>query len=153
AAAKQVVAQIYQEVAQAVQATAAAINGGQVASAPIEELTKWARDSSKRGRLDAMVALASSEPELATTGTAWDADRWALNVNNGTIDLQSGELRPHRQDDMFTLLAPVDYDPNARCPRFEAFLEHVQPDPEVRAWIQRYLGYALTGDVREQCLA
>jgi putative DNA primase/helicase len=100
-----------------------------------------------------MIALARSEPELSAASTIWDRNPWLLNVANGTIDLRTGELQQHRQADMLTMLAPVDYSPESQAPRFEKFLERVQPDPEVRAWIQRYLGYSISGDVREQCLS
>lgn len=155
-AAKQVVASVYAEAAGIAHASAVAINSGGTTTTEgtfLEELTKWARDSAKRARVEAMIALAESEPELATSSQIWDADAWLLNVANGTIDLRTGEIRQHSQSDMITMLAPFDYDPHAKAPRWEAFLEQVQPDPEIRAWLQRYLGYALTGDVREQCLA
>lgn len=155
-AAKGVVANVYADAASGAQRAAQAVNGATetITIGPaLEELTKWARDSAKRARIEAMISLAQSEEEIATSSKIWDQDAWALNVANGTIDLRDGELRPHRQADMMTMIAPVDYDPGAKCPRFEQFLDRVQPDAEVRAWIQRYLGYALTGDVREQCLS
>lgn len=155
AAAKQVVASIYADAAACAARAAQAINSGGTAGGDsvLEALTKHAGDSAKRARIEAMIALARSEPEIAASSHVWDADPWLLNTLNGTVDLRTGELYAHRQADLLTMLAPVEYDPNATCPRFEAFLERVQPDEEVRAWIQRYLGYALTGDVREQCIA
>jgi hypothetical protein len=51
------------------------------------------------------------------------------------------------------MLAPTIYDPAAAAPVWERFLERVLPDAGVCAWVQRYMGYALTGDVREQVLA
>lgn len=153
-AAKGVVAQLYLETSQVAARQANAANSGTLTQgAPIEDLAKWCKDSSKASRITAMIQLARSEPELATTSSIWDSDPWLLNVSNGTIDLRSGELHAHAQGDMLTMLAPVEYDPLAEAPQWEAFLSRVQPDEEVRAYLQRYLGYALTGDVREQCLA
>jgi putative DNA primase/helicase len=154
-AAKQVVAAIYADASAVARAAAVAVNSGTTTQegSALEDLTKHARDTAKRSRLEAMIALAESEPELAASSKIWDADPWLLNVANGTVDLRTGEIRPHRQSDLITMIAPVDYDPLAKAPRFEQFIARVQPDPEIRAWIQRYLGYALTGDVREQCLA
>jgi putative DNA primase/helicase len=153
--AKETVAAIYAEAAQCANTAATAVNAGDTSTggAMAEALARWASNSAKRPRIEAMVALARSEPELATSRDVFDRDAWALNVANGTIDLRDGELRPHRQSDMFTMLAPVDYDPSAEAPRWEAFLARALPDPQVRGWVQRYLGYALTGDVREQCLS
>lgn len=155
-AAKQVVASIYAEAASCANSAAIAVNAGESTTTDegfVDELMKHARDSAKRSRIDAMVSLASTEPEIAASSRLWDSDAWLLNVANGTIDLRSGELQPHRQSDMITMLAPVDYDPEALAPRWLQFLERVQPDAEIRSWIQRYLGYSITGDVREQCLA
>lgn len=155
-AAKHVVAQLYSNASASAQRAAQAVANATITSAPTEdldELTKWAAKSTTRARIEGMVSLAQSEPEIAASSTIWDQDAWLLNVANGTIDLRSGEIREHRQSDMITMLAPVDYDPEAVCPRWEQFLARVQPDEQSRTWIQRYLGYAITGDVREQCLS
>jgi putative DNA primase/helicase len=153
--AKEAVAAIYAEAAQYANVAASAVNAGDTSNggAMAETLARWASNSAKRPRIEAMVALARSEPELATSRDVFDRDIWALNVANGTIDLRDGELRPHRQGDMITMLAPATYDPTAEAPRWEAFLARALPDAQVRGWVQRYLGYALTGDVREQCLS
>jgi putative DNA primase/helicase len=115
-----------------------------------EALNDHAARTSKAAAIAAMIKLAQSEDGIAATPDMFDRDDFALNVSNGTIDLRTGELRPHRQSDMITMLAPVAYDPSATATRWSTFLEQVQPDPEQRAWLQRLLGYALTGDVREQ---
>jgi len=99
-----------------------------------------------------MVSLAESEAPIAATPDAFDRDPWLFNVENGTINLQTGELRPHRQTDMITKIAPVAYVADADCPRWDAFLARVLPDLEVRVVVQRYLGYCLTASVREQVL-
>src|SRR5262249_36320059 len=75
-----------------------------------------------------------------------------LNTPSGTLDLETFELRPHRFTDYLTKITGAAYDPTALCPRWEAFLEEVLPDPEVRAFMQRSFGYALTGLTTEQCL-
>ncbi len=153
-AAKAVTAAVYADAARVMASAAMAINaGGSVGPTNAEALVKHASDSAKRARLDAMVALARSESEIAIGHSVFDKDPWMLNVQNGTVDLRSGEIAPHKQDDMHTKIAAVDYDPNATAPKWEAFLRRVLPDPEVRDWVQRFAGYSLTGDVGEQCLA
>jgi P4 family phage/plasmid primase-like protien len=159
-AAKTVVAELYAE-ASALSARAsrsmhvdgsltdAATRAGGLASALLAHAIK----SSKAAALDAMLKLAQSETPIAASRADFDGDRWAFNVANGTLDLRTGQLRPHRQTDMITKLAPVTYDPAATCPRWDAFLARVLPDPELRTWLQRYSGYALTGNVSEQALA
>lgn len=153
-AAKQITARILLEGAQAMASAAAAINaGGSVGPSGAESLQKWGYESSKQGRINAMVSLARSEPEIVASHSAFDKDPWSLNVQNGTVDLRTGELSKHRQSDMLTKIAAVDYDPAAQCPEWERFLYRVMPDPAVTDWLQRMAGYSLTGDVGEQCLA
>jgi P4 family phage/plasmid primase-like protien len=84
-----------------------------------------------------------------------DLDRgdYLLNVKNGTLDLRTGELRPHRREDLITKLAPVEYDPGRGCPEWLMFLERVMGgNVGLIDYLQRVVGYALTGDVSEQCL-
>jgi putative DNA primase/helicase len=45
-----------------------------------------------------------------------DRDPFLLNVFNGTLDLRTGKLRPHRREDLLTKLAPAEFKPNATCP-------------------------------------
>ncbi|MBN2490539.1 MAG: hypothetical protein JXQ29_06800 [Planctomycetes bacterium] len=109
------------------------------------------RFQSRRVLADAL-ALASTELEVVAGVEAWDADPWALNTPTGTMDLRSGEVRPHRRSDLLTKLAGAGFDPKAEAPRWRQFLERVLPDPDVRDYIQRLLGYAASGAVREHVL-
>ena len=150
-AAKSVVAGLYAEVASVALAQAEAVNAGSAPSNDyLDGLKKWAADSAKAPRVAAMIKLAESEPEIAAESSIWDSDPWLLNVANGTIDLRTGSLRPHRQDDMITKISPAEFDENARAPEWQRFLSEVVPDLEVQSWLQRFLGYCLTGSVREQ---
>lgn len=45
-----------------------------------------------------------------------------------------------------TKMMPVEYDPKATCPQFDAFLARVQPDPEIRAFLQRWFGLSMTAN-------
>lgn len=113
-------------------------------------LDKWAHASNNRQRLDAMVHVA--RPALVVPSEALDADPWLLNCSNGTIDLRTGKLRAPQQSDLITLLSPVEFDPDATCPTWEAFLAKSLPSEEMRAWVQKAIGYTLTGDVTEHVL-
>jgi len=80
-------------------------------------------------------------------------DPLAFNVLNGTIDLTTGRLRPHRRADLLTKLAPVPFAPDAACPRWERFLAEIfDGEPEMPGFMQRAAGYTLTGDTGEECL-
>jgi len=114
---------------------------------------KWASACQARARLDAMVALAASEPPIPVRSDDFDRDPWLLNVANGTLDLRSGDLRPHRREDLLTVAAPVAFDPAAECPTWERFLTRIMgEDGALISFLQRVVGYSLTGDVSEQKL-
>ncbi|QBS38740.1 DNA primase (plasmid) [Thermaerobacter sp. FW80] len=113
-------------------------------------LAKHAMKSESAARIRAMLELAASEPGVPVLPDDLDGDPWLLNVENGTLDLRTGELRPHRREDYLTKLAPVKYDPDARAPRWEAFLRRVlADDADLIQWVQKAVGYTLTGDVSE----
>jgi putative DNA primase/helicase len=112
---------------------------------------KWAGSSSNKPRLEAMLRVA--QPDLAITADMLDSDPWLLNCKNGTIDLRTGTLNAHRQEDYITKLAPVDYEPSAHPPRFRQFLSEIfEGSQPIIDFVQRALGYSLTSSVREQVL-
>jgi putative DNA primase/helicase len=118
-----------------------------------EKLLKHASKSEQANKIRAMIELAATEPEIALTSDRLDADPWLFNVENGTLDLRSGALRPHRREDLITRLAPVEYSPRAKAQRWRRFmLEVMDDDAELVDFLQRAVGYAMTGDTREQCL-
>jgi putative DNA primase/helicase len=117
-----------------------------------KDLARHAVRSESQNRIDAMISLATSEPGIPICPEDLDANPWLLNVENGTIDLRTGQLRDHDRADLITNLAPVDYDDQAAAPTFAAFLETVLPSEELRRFVQRMLGYCLTGAVSEQVL-
>lgn len=107
--------------------------------------------SQSASRIEAM--LSQARPYLNISMDDLDRDTWLVNARNGTLDLRTGDLREHDREDLITKAVPFDYDPEAAAPRFEEFLRQVLPDPEVRAFVQRYAGYSLTGSTRERVLA
>lgn len=112
-------------------------------------LWKHALASEGAGRIDAMIRLTRAQTGVAVMPEALDTGHWDLPCANGTVDLRVGELRPSRREDLATRSLKITWDPEARCPRWLQFLEEVQPDPEVRSFLQRWAGYACTGVIRE----
>jgi putative DNA primase/helicase len=113
-----------------------------------KRLAAWATASLSRNRLDAMQALAQSE--LPARTDAFDKDPMLLNVTNGTLSLQTLELRPHRAGDQITHIAGAPYDPAARCPLWLKFLDRIMDhDQDMIAFLQRMAGYSLTGNTTE----
>jgi putative DNA primase/helicase len=100
-----------------------------------------------------MTALAGSFKRIATGVDDFDSDQWMLNVANGIVDLRTGKLREHDRDALCTRAAPTHYDPDAADERWTSFLEHVSNgNAEVVDFLQRAVGYSLTGDTREDKL-
>lgn len=118
-----------------------------------QALLRWALKSEDKKTLQASIDLAWSEPSVTVMPEALDFDPWLLNCQNGTIDLKTGALRPHRQEDLLTKLSPVAYDPSAKCPRWDAtILEICGGDADLVAFLQRCIGYSLTGDAGEHAI-
>ena len=116
-----------------------------------ERLAKWAITSESRQRISAMVELAA--PMCLASPDEFDADDWLLNCENGVLNLQTFEFMPHNPSLKLTKLAPVTYDPHADCPKWKAFLNRIFDGNErLIRFVQRAVGYSLTGSTREQCL-
>ena len=118
-----------------------------------ERLVRHALPYEAKKKLDAMIALAASRLDIVVLPEQLDRNKWLLNVNNGTLDLRTGELREHRREDLITKLAPVRHDPEAKATLFEIFLNDIfAGNQDVIRFVQRAIGYAITGDTSEQCL-
>lgn len=116
-------------------------------------LANWAKKSEARARIDAMIELAKAMLPMPIRITDFDRDDYLLNVANGTLNLRTGTLQAHSREDLITKLAPAAYDGQATAPRWDQFLEEVLPDAEERGYVQRRVGYSLTGVTDEQDLA
>lgn len=114
-----------------------------------KHLAKWAFSSQSRARKVAMIEGLRGQPGISISPDMLDRDPWLLNVNNGTLDLRTGSLRPHDPADLLTKLAPVSYNPSAKAPTFDQFMASIL-EPEVVTFLQRALGYCLTGSTEEQ---
>ncbi len=116
-----------------------------------EAVTRWALTSQGRARLEAMVELASTEPEIIARVEDFDANPMLLNCANGIIDLEYGALQQHRREALCTKLAPAEYDPAATNAVWGHYLdEATQGDAALAAYLQRAVGYTLTGLTDEQ---
>lgn len=115
---------------------------------------KWAATSQGEARINALLALARTEKPIVVTANDLDAHPYLLSCANGTLDLSTSTLRPADPADLLTRGTDVPYDPHAKCPRFERFLTEVfDSDTNVIAFLQRLVGYCLTGDTREHLIA
>jgi putative DNA primase/helicase len=81
----------------------------------------------------------------------FDQDPFLLNVRNGVIDLRTSQLGQHDRSLMITKVASVTFDEKAKAPRWIRFLNEItNGNKNLIGYLQRTLGYSLTGDVREQ---
>lgn len=121
--------------------------------AKIDSIHGWQCTSESKGKLNAMVDLMETSLVLDIDLDAFDADPLLFNCKNGTVDLRTGELRSHCKEDLITVCVPITYDPNAHCPLWIEFLKDVTAgDEELMAYLQRAVGYTLTGLTDEHCL-
>lgn len=113
-----------------------------------KDIGKVESASGVRGVLD----LASNMHPCTLAGRELDADPRLLNTATGTVHLDAGTIAPPDPADHLSKVTRAGFDPAARSPMFEDFLERIQPDADMRAFLARQLGYALLGLVREHVL-
>lgn len=112
-----------------------------------------ARGLTSAGTIAAVERLARSDPRHARRAEAFDADPWALNTPGGVIDLRTGNMRPHRKDDLFTKATSVTPS-RSSCRRWLRFLfEITHRDKHFVRYLQRFIGYTLTGVIEEHAFA
>jgi putative DNA primase/helicase len=124
-----------------------------------DKVASWGRTSESAGHINCIAKMA--EPRLARATDAFDADPLIVNVNNGTLAFArpdgeraaSMRIRSHRREDLNTKVAPVTYDPAATSPLFDAFLAEVQPDADMRDFLDVWAGYSMTGLADAQKMA
>jgi len=104
-------------------------------------------------RLEGIVKLAATEGRLRISHEDLDTHPMLLNVRNGTLDLRTGILLPHRREDFLTQKAAVAFDPSATSPLWLRFISQAAgDDPELIRFLQMSAGLALSGDVSCQAL-
>jgi putative DNA primase/helicase len=110
------------------------------------EVLKWANQAKSNSRLNSAIESANSDPRVVVAVEEWDGDEYLLGVANGVINLRTGELLRGRPDLHITKRTPVAYTPGMRNVRWEQFLDFATGgDKELQDWIQRAVGYTLTG--------
>jgi putative DNA primase/helicase len=107
----------------------------------------------RRQALVSMLEFAAALKPIADAGDGWDRDPWLLGVPNGVVDLRTGMLRDGHPGDRITMQAGTPYDPTATCDRWTDFIAEIFAGcDELVTFVQRAIGYSLTGDTSEQVL-
>lgn len=86
-----------------------------------------------------------SEAKLPVRVEEFDTDNELVNVNNGVVNLRTGELHPHDSKFLMRKILPFDYKPGEECPKWLAFLDFTIKDMETIKWVQKALGLSLSG--------
>jgi len=116
-----------------------------------DDLYKDVRRVESASGLNGVLDIAGNLRPLAVTHKAMDSDPHLFNTPAGTIDLRTGDLRPHRREDHITKCARAGIG-DEHDDEWTAFLERILPDVEVRTFIQRLIGYSMLGEVREHLM-
>lgn len=115
----------------------------------VEKTMTFANSLASDNGIKAITNRFSCQPGIARSIKAFDANPALLCLENGTFDLETMSLRQHSSDDLLTRRMSITFDPDAECPLWEKSLIDWLPDPEIRAYVQRALGYTLLGTVGE----
>lgn len=111
----------------------------------------WAVASENRYKIDSCIYSASKMKPIADSGRNWDEDDMLLGAPNGVIDLRTGDLRDGKPEDRITMSVGTDFDPKAECPIWLEFLSRVTDgDDDLQGFLQRSVGYSLTGQGKQQ---
>jgi len=115
------------------------------------ELLKWALSSAREPNMRHSITLAQTHLGIPFLLSDLDRDPWSLNCHNGTINLRTGELGLHDRTQLISKLSGTEYNPEAECPLWGQFLNRIMGGKEeLISFLQRAVGYALTGDISEQ---
>lgn len=126
--------------------------GGDPKEDPGAALKKVALGFTQTRHIDSLIRELRAVPSVHVDASAFDAHPHLLTFANGTVDLRSGDLKPHSKGDLLTYGLDIDYRPEAECPRWLSFLLEVFPgSPELADYFRRLVGYGITGSVQEQC--
>lgn len=125
------------------------------ASEGSEELKKaFAKHISKsRSNHSKNNMLREVQHKLPVLPSSLDRDKMAFNLSNGTLSLRTGELSPHSRERLITRLSPVEFSESAECPLWTKFLDEIfAGDEELIRYVQKAVGYSMTGETTEQCV-
>jgi putative DNA primase/helicase len=107
---------------------------------------KWAVTSRNASRVNAAMNMMKSMDGATISVSEMDYRKDLLNLGNGELSLETGELQPHDPSHLMTRMFNANFDPNATAPHWDSFLRQVVPDEKTRKYIQRAVAYTLLGN-------
>lgn len=113
----------------------------------------FAKKIQSKSRLDAGLSLTEICPSVATLQRRWNSDPDLIALQNGVVNLKTGEFRGGIPEDNINSHLTTEYSKDAVCPFWEQFLLDVfEEDLQIIQFVQRAIGYSITGHIKEQCL-
>ena len=104
-------------------------------------------------RIQALVGLLKMSKDIKVSDEELDTDNYLFNVNGITLNLKNGKGFPPEPTNLITKRSKFIYDKDAKCPTWDMFLLQIfNKDTDLIRFVQKAMGYSLSGDVREQCL-
>ena len=134
------------ELADALMHYALTIQDERVRKEFIRFCTRW------QARHNREVFLKDAQSVHPISASVFDVDPYVFNCKNGTLRLDTMTFSPHDPDDFLTKISDVTYDPEARCERFERFIGEITEDVQKARFLQKALGYGLSGDTQFECM-
>ncbi|WP_324604691.1 phage/plasmid primase, P4 family [Mycolicibacterium neoaurum] len=117
-----------------------------------DKLWQDAESCQSAAGIEGITRIARTWKGFATPVTSLDADPYTVNLQNLTLNLETGETRNHDSADLITKIANAQYDSSSQCPQWLEYLTKVLPDSEVREFVQVLMGLALAGTQLEHIL-
>lgn len=118
-----------------------------------KSFVSWISRSRNTSKLDNMLKEVMYWDGVAVLPEDLDSNPWLLCCKNGTVDLRTGKLQEHKREDLITKMSPVEYIRGAKAPLWEKFLERIfDAKKDLIEFMQRAVGYSLTGSTREQAV-
>ena len=115
--------------------------------------SKVAMSISTYAKIRNILKLAMTNHKVSVSSSRFDLDPMTINVINGVINLRNGELSRNRKCDLITKQACITFDPSKSCPNWLYFLQQTMSnDNDLINYLQRAVGYSLTGSLEEQAL-
>ena len=135
------------ELADALMSYALTIEDERQRTAYIAYCNRWQKRNNRE------TFLKDAQGVYPISASDFDRDPYIFNCKNGTLHLDTMTFTDHNPDDRLTKISEVEYDPKAVCERFSYFIGEIMDGDEDKArFLQKALGYGLSGDTRHECL-
>lgn len=122
------------------------VNDEKLRSDYIKHISKWQQYKCRE------TILKDAASVVPAKLSEFDQNLYLLNCQNGTLNLRDMTFHEHSAADKLTKICGAEYHPEACCERWDQFINEVTcGDTELAAFIQKALGYSLTGDTRYEC--